>query len=397
MGSSKMFCIIAAVGNDGIDILGYGHKESRGISAGAISDMRLAQKSITNVVAEAERMAGFNIEKLLVGISGSQVSSSRIESSNKISSDLIKNAEISAIAAKIRLELQKNNRQPIHLLPLQYRIDDSAPVDNPRDMSGEKLHSKFHAITTSQTTIANIENCLKRCQLSAESYIVEPYASALACLSENEMQITSLVIDIGGSSTSFCIIHNEKLYYVGSSMLGGSHITRDIATILGIRFGMAEKIKNLNNSIIISPIEQKEVIKFKSFDEDGDSDLIRITRSELAEIIQTRLEEIFESIKINLEKSKIPLQMIPNIVITGGTASTIGADKLASEVFGKNVKIGYPSKFNLAPPEIVTSSNSCALGMLIFLHDQILRNQIREGFETKNSWLRRFFEKLTSV
>lgn len=397
MGSSKMFCIIANVGNDGIDILGYGHKESKGISAGAISDMRLAQKSITNVVAEAERMAGFNIEKLLVGISGSQVVSSRTESCDKINSDVIKSSDISSSAAKIRLELQKNNRQPIHLIPLQYRIDDSAPVENPRYMSGEKLYSKFHAVTTSQTTITNIENCLKHCQLSAENYIVEPFASALACLSDNEMQITSLVIDIGGSSTSFCVIHNEKLFYVGHSMLGGSHITRDIATILGVRFDLAEKIKNLNNSVIISPIEEKEIIKFKSFDDEESSEIIRITRSELAEIIQTRLEEIFESIKLSLEKSKIPLQMIPNIVITGGGASTIGVDKLASSVFFKNVKLGYPSKFNLAPPEIITSSNSCALGMLIFLHDQILKNQIREGFETKNNWFKRVFERLVAV
>jgi len=392
-----MFCIIASVGTDGIDILGYGHKESKGISAGAISDMRLAQKAITSVVAEAERMAGFNIEKLLIGISGSQALSNRIETCDKITSDSIKSSDIGNSAAKVRLELQKKNLQPIHLIPLQYRIDDSVAIENPRYMTGEKLYTKFHAITTSQTSIINIENCLKRCHLSAGNYIVEPFASALACLSEREIKMTSLVIDIGGSSTSFCIIHNEKLFYVGHSRLGGAHITRDIATILGIRFELAEKIKNLNNSTIISPIEEKEIIKFKSFDEDDDSNLIRITRLELSQIIQTRLEEIFETIKTNLEKAKISTATIPNILITGGVASTIGVDKLASKVFNKNVRIGYPAKFNLAPPEIVTSSNSCALGMIIFLHDQILRDQIKEGYESKTNWFKRIIDKLVAV
>jgi cell division protein FtsA len=172
MGSSKLVCIIASITNDDVQILGYGHKESKGIAASAISDMTLAQKSITNVVSEAERMAGFNIDRLLVGISGSQVVSTRKEVSTKIASDIVKTSDIAVLAAKVRAEFKKNNREIIHLIPLQYRIDDSAPVVNPRYMSGEKLYAKFHVVSTSQTTIKNIENCLRRCQLSVNNYIV---------------------------------------------------------------------------------------------------------------------------------------------------------------------------------------------------------------------------------
>jgi len=396
MGSSKLVCIIASISNDEIKILGYAHKESKGISASAISDMRLAQKSITNVVSEAERMAGFNIDKLLVGISGSQVNSLRREVDVKIGSDIVKNSDIINLAGRIRSDFKKNNREILHLIPMQYRIDDSAPVVNPRYMSGEKLHAKFHAISTSQTTVRNIENCFKRCQLSVNSYIVEPYASALACLTENEMNFGTMLIDIGGSSTSFCVMLEGKMIYLGSSPIGGNHVTKDISTILEVDIDTAEKIKSLNSSLLISPIEEREIIKFKHF-ESEDGNIIRITRLELRDIIHSRLEELFESVKVVLNKSGIPLYMLNNIVLTGGVASTVGIDKVASEIFDKNVRIGYPSKFDLAPSEMLNPTHSCSLGMLVFLRNLYLKEKIKDGFESKNSWFRRLIEKLAAV
>ena len=398
MGSSKLVCIIASINNDEVQILGYGHKESRGIMASAISDMRLAQKSITNVVSEAERMASFNIDRLLIGISGSQVVSTRKEVSTKIVSDIVKASDIANLAAKIRAEFKKNNREIIHLIPLQYRIDDSAPVVNPRYMSGEKLYAKFHVVSTSQTTIKNIENCLKRCQLSVNNYVVEPFASGLSSLSENEMNLGSLLIDIGGSSTSFSIILEGKLIHIGHSPMGGVHITKDISTILNISFEMAEKIKNLNGSLLISPIEEREMIKLKFTDNTNDGpDMIRITRAELRDIIQSRLEEMFESVKSTLEGSGIPLYMISNVVLTGGVTSIVGIDKLASDIFEKNVRIGYPNKLESVASEILNPTHSCALGMLVFLRNLHLKEKIKDGFESKNSWFRRLIEKLAAV
>ena len=110
MGSSKLVCLIAAINGDEIQILGHAHKESKGIDSSAISDMRLAQKSITSVVSEAERMAGFNIDKLLIGISGSQVNSVRKEVGAKIASDVVRSSDINNLAERIRGEFRKNNQ-----------------------------------------------------------------------------------------------------------------------------------------------------------------------------------------------------------------------------------------------------------------------------------------------
>ena len=397
IGSSKMLCIIANIGNDGIEILGYSHKESRGISFGAISDIKLAQKSIINVVSEAERMAGLNIDKILIGISGSQLLSTRKDVVDKIAKGIVKQSDIANSVAKVRLEYSKSLKEPIHLIPINYRIDDSPAIVNPRQMMGQKLYSRFHVVSASKTIISNIENCLKRCQLSVESYVAEPFASALASLSENELNLGSLVIDIGGSSTSFCIIYEEKLYHVGHILIGGHNITKDISTILGVRIEVAEKIKNLNNTLIISPIEEKEIIKFKTNENYEDQSISRISREDLKNIIESRLAEIFENIKSNLEKNHIPLGMLPNIVLVGGVATTIGIDKLASEIFKKNIRIGYPSKFNLAPSELINTSSTCALGMLIFLRDKMMNSKLVDSYESKNNWFKKMLDKLVNV
>ncbi len=398
MGTSKLVCLIASINNnDDIRIVGYGHKESKGISDSAVSDMKLAQKAITNVVSEAERMAGFNIDRVVVGISGSQVTSARKEVSVKIASDIVKASDIANLASKIRSEFKKNNREIIHLIPLQYRIDDSAPVVNPRYMSGDKLYAKFHVISTSQTTIRNIENCLKRCQLSANNYVVEPHASMLSCLNEGEGNLGTLLIDVGGSSTSFSITLDGKLSYVGNSQIGGMHVTKDVATILNISFDVAEKIKNLNSSLLISPIEEKEIINLKvsSSPNDGPG-MIRITRAEFRDIVKSRIEEIFENVKSTLEKAGVPLYLLSNIVLTGGVTSTVGIDKIASEIFGKNVRIGYPNKFNNIASEILNPAHACCLGMLIFLRNMYLKEKIKDGFESRSGWFRKLIEKLAA-
>jgi cell division protein FtsA len=187
------------------------------------------------------------------------------------------------------------------------------------------------------------------------------------------------------------------MVYVGSSPIGGTHITKDISTIFGVNYETAEKIKTLNSSLLISPIEEREMIKFKVTDASSEENMVRVTRQEMCEIIRLRLEELFESVKEILTQKGLPINMLNSIVLTGGVTVTVGIDKLASEVFGKNVRIGYPSKFDLAPSEMLNQNHSCSLGMLIFLQNLYLKEKIKDGFETKDSWFRRFVEKLAAI
>ena len=205
------------------------------------------------------------------------------------------------------------------------------------------------------------------------------------------------MVDIGGSSTSFCIVLNGKLFYVGNSPVGGIHVTKDISTILNISFESAEKVKSLNNSLLISPLEEKEIIKLKTSDPNDGPNMIKVNRLEHSEIIKARLEEMFKLVKENLQKAGIPLNVMSNIVLTGGVTSTVGIDRLASEVFKKNVRIGYPNKIEGVATEILSPTYSCCLGMMVFLRNMYLKEKIKDGFEAKNNWFRKFIEKLASA
>lgn len=399
IGSSKLVCIIASIGTDSVKILGYGHKESNGIKSSTISDMRVAQKSISNVVAQAERMAGLNIDKMLVSISGTQSHSNIIDDYIRVH-DIVKASDIDNLANKVRQKFKQNNREVIHLIPIEYRIDDSLPVVNPRYMSGNKLYTKFHVVSVSSTTINNIEHCLKNCQLSVQGYICEPYSSALSCLSQNEMRLGSLVLNMGFNATSVAVILDGKFIKVGNLPIGGFHITKDISTIFNISLGLAEQIKNLNSSLFISPIEEKEMIKMKltSVSEiEENANIIGITRVQLRDIIESRLEEIFESIKELMQKSKIPSYALNNIVLTGGVSTIVGIDKLASEIFDKNVKIGYPNKLKITQSEILSPTNCCAIGMLVFLKNRISKEKSEFTFKGKSGFFGKIFDKLVGI
>lgn len=396
IGTTKLVCLIAAVDAKDITILGYGYRESKGIIASAISDMKLAQKAITNVVCDAEKMAGFNIDRLIVGLSGAQTQSQKKLLKSKIASDMVKGSDITNLANSIRFEYKKNNREVIHLIPLQYRIDDTGFVQNPRYMTGEFLSAKFHIVSTTFTTTKNIENCLKRCQLSVYNYISESYSSALSCLSDNELNLGTVVIDIGGGDTSFSVIFDNKLVHTGNFGIGGIHITRDIAMILNIDFESAETIKNLNSSLLLSSISEREIINLK----DDDFDMLnisKVTKKDLRDIIQSRLEEIFESVKAKLEQSGYGPLTVNNIVLTGGVANTSGIDKVAGNIFKKPVHIGYPNRINNLPEEFDDPTFCSVFGMLIFLKNIYLKEKIKDGFETKNNLFRRVIDKLMSI
>lgn len=399
IGSSKLVCIIASISAESVKILGYGHKESNGIKSSTISDMRVAQKSIQNVVAQAERMAGLNIDKVLVSISGTQSHSSIIDDNVKIN-DIVKASDIDNLANKIRQKFKQNNREVIHLIPIEYRIDDSLPVINPRYMSGNKLYARFHVVSVSITTINNIEHCLKNCQISAQGYICEPYSSALSCLSKNEMRLGSLVLNMGFHATSIAMILDGKFIRVANLPIGGFHITKDISTIFNISLGLAEQIKNLNSSLFISPIEEKEMIKMKlaSVGEiEDNAEIIGVTRIKLRDIIESRLEEIFESTKELLQNSKIPSYAFSNIVLTGGVSTIVGIDKLANEIFDKNVKIGYPNKLNISQSEILSPANCCAIGMLVFLKNRASKEKSEFLFKGKSGFFGKIFDKLVGI
>jgi cell division protein FtsA len=396
IGTTKLACIIAEISDKNIRVVGYGYRQSVDISSSAINDMKLAQLAITKTIADAEKMAGFNISKLVVNISGLRLESVTKLVTNKISSKIVNNSDIMALVSDIKTNFKNNKKEIIHLIPLEYKIDHNTKVTNPRYMSGDYLSGKFYIISVQNSIIKNIENCMKFSTISVNNYISDAYAASLGVMNENELNFGTLVIDIGGNSTSYSIIIDNKLYFIGNCALGGIHITRDIAMMLNVNLDIAENIKLLNNSLVISPIEEKELIKFKLDDDVYPTKLIQLTKVELKNIMLARLEEIIIMVKKDLEENGYSSYAINNIILSGGVANMIGIEKLVEDIFGKNVSIGYPVGIKNLQKDLNNPSFSVALGMITFLK-QVMKKEIKTNFEVNNSFVKKIIDYLMSV
>ncbi len=396
IGTTKVVCLIARIEGEKIDILGYGYRRSEGIIAGAIVDMKLAQKSISEAVYNAEKMAGFNIDRLVVALSAAQTHSQKKLVKSKIASDMVKNVDITNLTHNLRQNYRQNNREIIHLIALQYKIDNSSPVQNPRYMIGEILSARFHIISAALTTTRNIESCLNKCQISVYNYICKPYSSALAALNEGDFQLETLVINIGGNNASYCIILANKLVHTGNFSMGGNHITKDIAAVLNINFRTAQNIKHLNNSLILNPIEEREIINTKASDFDV-IDFSKTAKKDLKEIIIARLEEILEGVRLDIVKSGYNILSINNIVVGGGEANLVGVEGVVSNIFKKPAKVGIPQGINNLPESFSNPTFFCVLGMLIFMKNIYLKENINYSFESKGGFFRKWLEKLMTI
>ena len=206
-----------------------------------------------------------------------------------------------------------------------------------------------------------------------------------------------MIVDIGSFNTSFGLVIDGKFTHSANFPIAGAYITKDIATILNISLTLAEKIKNLNNSLIISPIEAKDLINLRNINESDGSDLIKISKSDLAEIIKSRLEEIFENIKKVAYKNKIPISLVNNVVITGGSATIVGVERLASEVLNKNARIGYPNKIKNLDFEINNPGHASVLGALTIFQNNYIKNKNKAIEPEKQGIINKIINKIANL
>lgn len=362
IGSTKIACVIAHINNGGhIQVKGIGHHSAQGFRAGTIVDIKLAETSILAALESAEEMAETAIEKVIVSISGATVKSHHINACMTITGQMVTERDIARITAQ---SLEKHKQPVVHYAPLDYSIDDTKGIKDPISMYGDVLTSRLHIITASSSVMMNISNCLARCQLDIDGFMVASYAAGLACLTQDEMDLGSTVIDMGGNITSFAIFKNGNVIHTGSVPLGGWHVTSDIAQALSTDFTSAERIKALYGHVISTADDSKELIDIP-FVGDDISDTYSVPRAQLVAIIRPRIEEILEMIRDRLKESGFEAISGKNIVLTGGASQLMGLKELATFIFRKQTRLGIP---HLGDTELALrdSSFSTVVGMLCF-------------------------------
>jgi cell division protein FtsA len=348
LGSSKVGCFILKPdgvrrGDRTLMTAGVGYVQSRGVRGGAIVDVSEASRAIAQAVERAEAMAGLDVHGVTIVTACGQLASHRVSAKVAIGGRQVTDADQARAIAQALAALRLNRRKAIHMRPIAWSVDGQGHVQDPRAMSGRALGLEMLVVSMKEGVYQTLAHCVERAHLHFDGVVASPYASALAALEEDEMELGSICIDMGGGSTSVAIFAGGALIHVDSVPVGGSHVTKDIAQGLSTSLSGAERIKTLHGSAIASANEDREMIEAPPRGDDLGAGPVTAPRSMLKGIIAPRVEETLEIIKDRL-KAAGALELGAGVVLIGGASQLAGVREVATRVFDRSVRLGRPAR-----------------------------------------------------
>ncbi|MCY4031423.1 MAG: cell division protein FtsA [Hyphomicrobiales bacterium] len=395
IGSSNLSCVIARRdGDDGAwKVIGASRRVSAGIQAGRIVDMDAAEATIRACVDAAEQIAGARIRSLIVGFSCGAPQGRMVSLSTRLNGPVVRDEDVSWLLQQGCEQNQRAGRMFIHAIPCNFRIDDSETVRDPRGMFARTLHADIHVIDVKANVLQNLTACIQRCHLDVGRLVIASYASGLGVLSEDEIELGAICIDLGGGSSQISMFFGGALIYIDETHLGSQYITTDIARGIPTQVGQAERLKTLYGDVFNGSADAREMISCAKLGEEEEFEAHQISRASLVNIIRPRLEEIFETVQERLRQSSYYELVGRRIVLTGGGASLTGARELASQIFNTEVRVGMPSWINGLPKAMCGPDSTVVAGLLAHTRqasstDIIANTGVTSAMKRITSWLR---------
>lgn len=369
IGSSKVCCVIAHIGgrDKKIEIVGYGYNASRGIKNGVVTDINQATLSICNAVETAEQMANERIGKVIINVSGEKTRCIIRNTSMSLHKNKpISEADIEKIINKSNSKINVADNELIHCLPTNYRVDGGECIKNPRNIYGENLSLDLMLGFYPEMLYKNLVAVIENSHLEIVLKTFSAYASALACMVEDEKELGATVIDIGGGTTSIVTFKNGYPTHFSTIPVGGNNITNDIAWGLTTSAAHAEDLKIRQGCAFLISQDEEETINVYPVGEEDDNSIKQIHKSDLINIIAPRVEEIFEMVNKKLVEHGLKDVVSHRVILTGGTSLLPGIRDVAALILDKQVRLGVTRNIPNIPKELYSPVFSTALGMLLF-------------------------------
>ena len=344
IGTTKICAIVGRKNEYGkLEVLGMGKAVSDGVIRGIVTNIDKTINSIRKAVSAAEEQAGIDIGVVNVGIAGQHIRSSVHHGSIIRDSidDEITVEDVNRLTNDMYKIVIPPGSEIIHVMPQDYIVDYEDGIKDPVGMSGIRLEADFHVITAQTNAINNINKCVRRAGLEIDNLVLEPLASSLAVLSDEEKEAGVCLVDIGGGTTDIAIFHENIIRHTSVIPFGGNIITNDIkdgcnvlnnqAELLKTRFGQAlAEMANANEIVSIPGLKNREPKE--------------ISIKNLAGIIEARMEEIIEMVHTKIITSGFENKLSGGIVVTGGGSQLISIKQLFEYMTGLDVRVGYPNE-----------------------------------------------------
>jgi len=342
LGTTKVCAIIAEKKeNGGFEILGFGSAPSEGLNKGLVVNITKTAEAIKEAMGKALNKAGLDIREVNVGVAGEHIKIMRHLNYVTINNPdrEITQDDLDRLRADVKMIPIPEERQIIHIIPEQFTVDNENVVDNPIGMAGSRLEASHHVVLATSTALANIRKSVERAGFKVKNYVLQPIASSISVLDEQETDLGVALIDIGGGTTDLAIFRDKKIRYTKVIAIAGNQVTNDIRESLGIVTAEAEKLKREFGFAHEGAIIKDEDIFIKRVGARGN---IKIPTSLLTQVISLRMRELFDILDKELIKSGYKSKLNAGIVLTGGGSMLKGCDELAEDVFGVPARIGYP-------------------------------------------------------
>jgi len=396
IGTSKVVAIVAELLPDNrLNIIGMGGHESKGLKKGVVVNIEATVNAIQRALEEAELMADCKIVRVYTGIAGSH-----IKSSNSRGMVAIKDKEVSALDVQRVIETARalpipTDQQILHILTQQFVVDGQDGVREPLGMSGVRLEVEVHIVTGAVSAAQNIVKCVRRCGLEVNDLILQPLASSIAVLTEDEKELGVCLVDIGGGTTDIAIFREGAIRHTAVIPIAGDQITNDIAMALRTPTGEAEEIKIRSGCALRQLADPDELVEVPGI---GDRGSRQLSRQTLAEVIEPRVEELYSLIQKVLRESGYEELLSSGLVLTGGSSVMRGMVELGEEIFHMPVRLGTPRYAGGLADVVKHPRYATAIGLLLEGQSQTQRGiqalqgaSFRQVLSRMKEWFQRNF------
>jgi cell division protein FtsA len=381
IGTTKICAIVGEIQQDGVDIVGIGTSPSHGLKKGVVVNIESTVSSIKRALEEAEMMAGCEIKSAYVGIAGAHIKGVNSHGIVAVKDKEVTVSDINRVIDAARAMVIPLDREVIHVLPQDYIIDNQDGIREPLGMSGVRLEAKVHLVTAACSSAQNLVKCANRTGLDVADIVLQPLASAMAVLNDDEKDLGVALIDIGGGTTDLAIFSGGSIVHTAVLSLGGNQITNDVALGLRTPVPEAERLKVKHGCAMASIIGKDETIDVPSV---GGRGIRTLARQILGEIIEPRVEEIFSLVLREAQRAGYAELLASGAVITGGSTIMEGMTELAEDVLGMPVRRGVPERVGGLVDVVRSPIYSTGVGLVLYgrehLDNRFFPNRLDKNF-----------------
>jgi cell division protein FtsA len=346
IGTSKIVSVVAELDAEGkLCVIGLGshqfeENKDKGLKKGVVVSIEATVDAISRAIQEVELMAGCKVKEVYTGIAGAHIKS---KDSNGMA--VVREKEVTQYDVERAIEAANAtpisaDDQILHTLVQEFIVDGQDGVKEPIGMDAKRLEVKVHLVTGAVTAVQNIVKCVHRCGLEVVDLVLQPLASGMAVLTDDEKDVGVCLVDMGGGTTDIAVFTQGAIRHTAVIPIAGDQITSDIGIALRTSTPDAEEIKIRYGVALQQLADPEEMIEVPGV---GDRPASRLSRQTLAGFIQPRVEEIYQKVQEELVRSGYERLLRAGVVLTGGSAAMPGMIELGEEIFHNTVKLGLPN------------------------------------------------------